>query len=97
MCPSKSLLEMQKKERESSNLPRSGSLRGPILPSRICPSNRRLKQRRRSRCILLLSLAEDGLEAMELQAGEASPAQLPWALLLLLPTAYIAHGFHFLT
>lgn len=78
MCPSKSLLEMQKREEaESSHFPRKGNLRGPILPSRICPGNRRLKQRRCTRCILLLSLAEDGLEAMELQAGEVSSAQLP--------------------
>lgn len=89
-CRSKSLLEMQKKEEtEPSHFHRKARVRGPLLPLRMCPSNRRLKQRRCSRCILLLSLAEDGLEAMGLQAGEVRSAQLPCALLLL-PTAYIS-------
>lgn len=82
-----------KRQKKLNSLPsflcRKGSLRGPLLPSRIRPSTRRLRQRRCSRCILLLSLAEDGLETMELQAGEVSSAQLPCALLLLLLTAYI--------
>lgn len=66
--PPKSLLEMQKREETGfSQFHRKGSLRGPLLPSRMSPSTRRLRQRRYSRCILLLSLAEDELEAMELQ------------------------------
>lgn len=90
-CPSKSLLEIQKKEETaSSHFHRKARLRGPLLPFRICPSNRRLRQRRCGRCILLLRLAEDGLEVMELQAGEVSSAQLPCTLLLLLTTAYIS-------
>lgn len=97
--PSKSLLEMQEQETASSPFCKKGSPRGSLLPSRICPSNRRLRQRRRRHCILLLMLAEDGLESMVLWAGDLSSAQLPGALLLVLPTCLFilpACGFHFL-
>lgn len=83
-------LKVCKREKKLNPLTSAG--KATLLPSRICLSSRRLRQRRCSRCILLLSLAEDGLKAMELQAGEVSSAQLPCSLLLLLllPTAYIS-------
>lgn len=81
-----------KKEQETASSPfcKKGSPRGSLLPSRICPSNRRLRQRRCRRCILLLMLSEDGLEAMVLWAGELSSAQLPGALLLVLLAVYLS-------
>lgn len=83
-------LKVCKREKKLSPLTSTG--KATLLPSRICPSSRRLRQRRCSCCILLLSLAEDGLKAMELHAGQVSSAQLPCSLLLLLllPTAYIS-------
>lgn len=82
-----------KTEQETGSSPshkKGSSLRGSLLPSRICPSTKRLRKRRCICCILLLSLAEDGLEATVLWAGEVSSAQLPCTLLLVLAAAYIS-------
>lgn len=99
MSPSKSLLEMQKRAR---NFPlcKKRSPGGSLLPSRICPSNRRLRQRRCRRCILLLMLSEDGWAGgdgtlgrrVELcTASQCSAAGAPRCLFIL-----PACGFHFL-
>lgn len=90
MHPAKSLLEKEGQETGSSPFHKKRSLTVSLLPSRICPITRRLKQRRYSCCILMLSLAGAGLETVVLHAGEVSSAQLPCALPLVLTAAYLS-------